>query len=554
MRYLNINFFLSLAATIVFTACGGSDENNNASQSSLDTFQVGLVETPQQGSFMDSAVEGLYYKTITQEGTTDSQGNFRYLTGESVEFYIGTYFIGKVAGSEIVTPYSLYLNDEDAALRVAQLLQSIDSDNDLSNGISLENAQRLNTLDNSVSPENVNFESELSEKTGVRLTVTREEAKSHLDETIATIENKIPDTTAPVFTLTNAVSVNENQTTALALAAIDTESTIIYSILGADSSSFNVNGTSGTVTFKTAPDYETKRSYAFTAKATDSAGNSVTQNVSVTILDVNESGIDRSVVHTVNLIQLAQAQGQTVHEYLIDQFEQKRPANFVENDTVIFTQYLTGLPSTYASGNWASQFDFSGVAWNGTNAGVLVTNQHILYAAHFPRAIGSTVYFNAKDGTVISRTIVAAKNLKNYDGRILDAGVQKLNAPVPEGIKIYSLLDGAGLGNTSDLIGVPYLITDKTRKVFAEEIYSFQSSGAANQLVNYWKKNDLPSFMFHSAVNGDSGNPQFMIVNGELVVTGTLYGYANGVMVNDFYGFEPLQDSLQQAIEAMIDF
>jgi len=96
------------------------------------------------------------------------------------------------------------------------------------------------------------------------------------------------DTTPPTFTSAQALSVAENQTSAITLQATDTESSVTYSISGTDSGSFNVDGTSGVVSFKVAPDYETKTSYVFTATATDSSDNNVTQDVTVNITDVYE--------------------------------------------------------------------------------------------------------------------------------------------------------------------------------------------------------------------------------------------------------------------------
>jgi len=104
----------------------------------------------------------------------------------------------------------------------------------------------------------------------------------------------IPDTTPPVFTAGSAATadVNENQTSAITLSATDETSSVTYSISETDSPSFDVNGTTGVVTFKIAPDYEatpTKTSYLFVATAEDSTGNKVTQNVTINILDVEEA-------------------------------------------------------------------------------------------------------------------------------------------------------------------------------------------------------------------------------------------------------------------------
>ncbi|MGE4461877.1 MAG: cadherin domain-containing protein [Arcobacter sp.] len=97
------------------------------------------------------------------------------------------------------------------------------------------------------------------------------------------------DTSAPTFTSSNSVSVNENQTSAITLVATDSSS-ITYSLSGTDSSFFDIDSSSGVITFKVAPDFEAKNSYSFTAIASDSSNNSSSQEVTINILDVDENG------------------------------------------------------------------------------------------------------------------------------------------------------------------------------------------------------------------------------------------------------------------------
>jgi uncharacterized protein (TIGR02145 family) len=92
------------------------------------------------------------------------------------------------------------------------------------------------------------------------------------------------DITNPIFISSATASVAENQTAAITLQATDT-TTVTYSISGTDAASFTVAASSGVVTFTTAPDYEGKASYSFTATATDTAGNSAEQSVTIHILN-----------------------------------------------------------------------------------------------------------------------------------------------------------------------------------------------------------------------------------------------------------------------------
>jgi len=94
------------------------------------------------------------------------------------------------------------------------------------------------------------------------------------------------DKTPPTFVSQSTISVKENQTGALTLKAIDSSPRILYYIRSGDASSFDVNSTSGVVTFKEMPDYELKPSFKFTATATDIFNNVATQNITITILDV----------------------------------------------------------------------------------------------------------------------------------------------------------------------------------------------------------------------------------------------------------------------------
>ena len=107
-------------------------------------------------------------------------------------------------------------------------------------------------------------------------------------DSLAGNEALVIDTTSPSISSSATASVAENQTSAITIAASDTN-TISYSVSGDDSASFSVNSSSGVVTFDSAPDYETKTYYSFTATATDTAGNTDTQSVTITVTDVTET-------------------------------------------------------------------------------------------------------------------------------------------------------------------------------------------------------------------------------------------------------------------------
>ncbi len=97
--------------------------------------------TQQQGQFVDSLVSGLRYETPSTSGFTNSQGQFSYLIGETIGFYVGDVFIGDTIGQAIITPIELVSGAVDEnnvqVQNIAMFLQSIDADGDESNGITI---------------------------------------------------------------------------------------------------------------------------------------------------------------------------------------------------------------------------------------------------------------------------------------------------------------------------------------------------------------------------------------------------------------------------------
>lgn len=124
------------------------------------------------------------------------------------------------------------------------------------------------------------------------LTYTAKDSAGNEGSTTRTVE--VNDLTPPTFTSPASVSVPENQTDALTLQATDPSTPIVYAISGGDAASFNVDATTGVVTFKNAPDFEARDTYTFTATATDSAGNVATQSVTVSITDVPEGVLKKT--------------------------------------------------------------------------------------------------------------------------------------------------------------------------------------------------------------------------------------------------------------------
>jgi hypothetical protein len=108
---------------------------------------------------------------------------------------------------------------------------------------------------------------------------------------------------SPSIILNSSYNVEENQTSAATATYTDADGAISnYSFMlgGTDASSFNINDTSGqpdiaaeyngTITFKSAPDYESKTSYSVTVTVSDGT-NSASQALTINVTNVNEAPI-----------------------------------------------------------------------------------------------------------------------------------------------------------------------------------------------------------------------------------------------------------------------
>jgi hypothetical protein len=98
------------------------------------------------GVFVDSPVSGLDFSTPTVSGTTNAQGQFRYRAGEMVSFHLGAIPFGSAQGRSRMTPMHLVPGattpGNTEVLNRLRFLQSLDEDDDPSNGINLSAAIR----------------------------------------------------------------------------------------------------------------------------------------------------------------------------------------------------------------------------------------------------------------------------------------------------------------------------------------------------------------------------------------------------------------------------
>lgn len=142
---MDINNYFYILLLCLLVGCGGSSSTED-NQGSIDI-------TPNAfGRLIDSEVKGLKYKSGEHEGITDENGEFSYILGEQIQFFVGDIAIGyQIEPKDILTLYDLANNNSFAALNIARFLQSIDDDAIINNGIQItessHNLSKNKTLD-----------------------------------------------------------------------------------------------------------------------------------------------------------------------------------------------------------------------------------------------------------------------------------------------------------------------------------------------------------------------------------------------------------------------
>lgn len=130
MRYA-IGLVSSAVTAFILAGCGGGGDP--AAGASTATF-------------IDSPVSGLEFDTGAESNITDSNGNFRYKEGESVTFHIGNLYFGSAKPSNgKVTPLDIAKTNnisDTKVVRMLRTLQTLDSDGNPKNGITIDSAVR----------------------------------------------------------------------------------------------------------------------------------------------------------------------------------------------------------------------------------------------------------------------------------------------------------------------------------------------------------------------------------------------------------------------------
>lgn len=199
----------------------------------------------------------------------------------------------------------------------------------------------------------------------------------------------------------------------------------------------------------------------------------------------------------------------------------------------LFTYYQPKGQSKWKN-NWTAGLDFTGVSWNDPRTATLISPIHVAMAAHFPRDSHTPVMFHDRSGKPVERYIVASKAIPGSD-----IAIGKLNLAVPANIKKYRLANAADA-----TIGRTVIITDQTMTASIHQISRVGGKGIGFSFIQ-----SLDPAYRRNLIVGDSGNPTFLLKNGDLYLLET--HTTGGPGAGPFYGSPEIQSAIQSAMSEL---
>ena len=207
----------------------------------------------------------------------------------------------------------------------------------------------------------------------------------------------------------------------------------------------------------------------------------------------------------------------------------------IGNATTDMLPIFTNYSSSHASGNYTRNPDCWAYdlrqamtcisPWNSNasnrKAGTALTKRHIANAAHYEYPVGTTVRFVTANNVTVTRTIIGKKRHPDYSSYFPDITIYLLDSDLPESITPCKVLPA----NYADYMPtgpkqIAALCLDQEEKALVTDLKSFSSIKASFIYPDTAEEQVL----YEGKIVGDSGNPAFLIVDGELVCI-TLWTY-----------------------------
>ena len=185
-----------LTSSLLFLGCG---EEKVYSETPTVVNPAPTKASSVTGTFVDDLVEGLHYECSSgTSGVTNAKGEYTCNTDDNVTFSLGGVTLGTASALNTqITPYTLFPNDNTAAVNLARLLQTINTGSSTNTIIIDSNLEAL--IPNDTNFSNPTFE--VDAQTALNQTLVSEvEARESMNSAIVALGGLIPVVNAHIAT------------------------------------------------------------------------------------------------------------------------------------------------------------------------------------------------------------------------------------------------------------------------------------------------------------------------------------------------------------------
>jgi len=203
-------------------------------------------------------------------------------------------------------------------------------------------------------------------------------------------------------------------------------------------------------------------------------------------------------------------------------------AKYVRSSTCWATGFDLSCVAVYNS--YGMQFSTNGCCpWESASrrAGTLISPRHLIYAHHYTIPNGTQLRFISRSNTIVTRTLTDSMQISNTD---LQVGV--LDANVPRSWIDFAKVLPANFTHyfPASLDGIPALCFNQNQEALISDIASLYPSATNATRISFAMPADEARKPFYrDKVSGDSSQPAFLILNGQVVLLTVWTGGGGGI-------------------------